>query len=168
MANYYFDSSVIVKRYVNEPGSVWTRQLCDARDAATAHKSNLIMIGEIAIVEVSAAFAILVRRNVIPKRIGERAYRQFVQSFQDEYELVNITPQSITTAAELAQRHPLKAYDALQLACTLRAHTLLAAKNLPMIFVSGDNQLLQAARAEGLASDNPFAHTDLDSPSRIS
>ncbi len=159
MTVYYFDSSAIVKRYVDEPGSIWIRQQCDQRDLGTGEKLNLITVGEIALVEVSAAFAILVRRNILPKRFAERAYRRFISDFQDEYDLTRITAASLLTAARLAQRYPLKAYDAVQLSLALHANALLNTDGLSLTLVSGDDQLLQAAQAEGLAADNPFAHT---------
>ncbi len=158
MAVYYFDSSAVVKRYVDEPGSLWIRQLCDQRDPGTSKKLNLITVGEVTMVEVSAALAILVRRNILPKRFAERAYRRFISDFQDEYDLAQITSTSLFIAASLAQRYPLKAYDAMQLSLALHANALLNADGLSLTLVSGDDQLLQAAQAEGLATDNPFAH----------
>jgi predicted nucleic acid-binding protein len=53
MAAYFFDSSALVKRYVNETGSGWVQTITDA---ATGHE---IYIARITTVEVIAA---LVRR----------------------------------------------------------------------------------------------------------
>ena len=61
-------------------------------------------------------------------------------------------------AALLTQRHPLKAYDAVQLAVALRQNRALATVKQSLIFVSGDKTLLAAAKAEGLDIDNPFDH----------
>ena len=121
-----------------------------------------VTIGEITVVEVAAAFSILARRNVIPKRIAERAYRRFIDEFHTEYDLAHITSSLILAASELTQKRPLKAYDAVQLATALRANDLLKANDLSLTFVSGDDNLLQAVRAEGLATENPFEHCDLD------
>jgi predicted nucleic acid-binding protein len=164
MSAYYLDSSAVVKRYVDEPGSTWVRQLCDARDPETNEKLNLITLGEIAVVETAAAFAILVRRKVIVKRIADRTYRKFIDEFRSEYDLVHVTPALLLAAAELTQRHPLKAYDAVQLALALHTSKSLKEHDLALIFVSGDANLLQAAQAEGLTTDNPFDHAALDSP----
>lgn len=158
MTIYYFDTSAVVKRYVDEPGSLWIRRLCNERDASTNERLNLITIGEVTLVEVSAAFAILVRRTVLPKRLAERAYHKFISDFQDEYDLAQITSASLLIAASLAQRYPLKAYDAVQLSLALHANSLLNADGLSLVLVSGDDQLLQAARAEGLVAENPFEH----------
>jgi predicted nucleic acid-binding protein len=162
MSAYYFDASAVVKRYIDEPGSAWVRQVCLARDQNALENFNYIAIGEITVAEVAAAFAVLVRRNVIPKRIGTRAYEKFISEFRDEYEIVQLTPTLILAAAQLTQRYPLKAYDALQLALAMRANDLLKANGLALIFVAGDTPLLQAARAENLITENPFDHTDLD------
>jgi uncharacterized protein len=158
MAIYYFDTSAVIKRYVDEPGSLWVRQLCDQHDPVTAERLHLITVGEITIVEASAALAILVRRDLIPKRFAQQAYRKFVSDFQDDYKQTRITSNSLTIAANLAQKYPLKAYDAVQLSLALEANLLLTNNNLALTFVSGDDQLLRAAQAEGLVTDNPFAH----------
>ena len=55
-------------------------------------------------------------------------------------------------AAALIDRHPLRAYDALQLAgCLMLRMTSTTAP----VFVCSDLRLLQAAQAEGLAVLNP-------------
>ena len=66
-------------------------------------------------------------------------------------------------AARLTQEHPLKGYDAVQLATALDFNARLKEEDLSLIFVSGDANLIQAARAENLATENPFDHGDLDS-----
>jgi len=58
--------------------------------------------------------------------------------------------------ADLTQRHPLKAYDAVQLAVALRYGPILSGH--PFTFVSGDSTLLAAVHAEGLVTENPFDH----------
>ena len=63
-------------------------------------------------------------------------------------------------ANQLALRYPLRAYDAMHLATALalaRASSSSSALPSP-IFVSADTNLLAAARAEGLAVENPSEH----------
>jgi hypothetical protein len=64
------------------------------------------------------------------------------------------------------ERHPLRAYDAVHLATALIAERSFRAKGLPpLLFLSSDDRLLTAARAEGLAAsadfspDNPNLHS---------
>jgi len=161
MSIYFFDASAIVKRYIREPGSLWVREICEARDE-DQDKVHIIAIAEISRVEVAAAFGILVRRNEIPKSLGKRAYEQFTDEIDQEYQPLRLTPGILRDAANLTQRHPLKAYDAVQLAVALDFNETVKQQDLSMIFVSGDDALLQAARAEGMATENPFDHRDLD------
>lgn len=72
------------------------------------------------------------------------------------YAILPVTTADFVTAADLTQRHPLKAYDAVQLVVALRYGSILSGH--PFTFVSGDSALLAAAQAEGLATENPFDH----------
>ncbi len=51
MTDYYLDASALVKRYTDEPGSSWIRQITES-DA-----QNTISVAEITLAEVSAALA---------------------------------------------------------------------------------------------------------------
>ncbi|MGI8668756.1 MAG: type II toxin-antitoxin system VapC family toxin [Aridibacter sp.] len=51
MAEYFFDSSAIVKRYVNEVGSNFVDNLADTKNG------NIILLARITRVEVAAALA---------------------------------------------------------------------------------------------------------------
>lgn len=159
MSILFFDASAVVKRYVREPGSIWVRQVCRARNE-DGSRLNAVAIAEISRVEVAAAFAVLVRRNEISANLRERAYKQFTDEIEEEYHLVRLTAEILSSAAELTQRHPLKAYDAVQLAVALAFQESLKGANLSVTLVSGDDRLLQAATAEGLETDNPFSHAN--------
>lgn len=163
MSAYFFDTSALVKCYVIEPGSAWVRQVSGARDLDTKERLNQISVSQIAIVEGAAAFAILARRGVISKRDGKDMYDRFIQVVDSEYRVVNLTPEIVWRAAELTQKHPLKAYDAVQLAVALSVGEVLKAGELTLVFVTSDHSLLQAARAEGMAAENPHDYSDLDS-----
>jgi uncharacterized protein len=78
--------------------------------------------------------------------------------------VIALTPAFVRAAVDMAQKHALRAYDAVQLACAVHAASRLRADNLALIFISADVNLLQAARAEGMATENPFDHRDLDTP----
>lgn len=163
MAVFFFDTSALVKRYVDEPGSAWVRQICGVRNAELNTPINLGIVGSIAVVETAAAISILERRAIISKRIAERAYKRFIEDFENEYQITNVTLGLLTTAANLARLYPLKAYDAVQLALALAAKGALAQDRIELTFVSGDRQLLQVAQTEGLSIENPFTYAHLDS-----
>lgn len=158
MALYYFDTSALVKYYVTEPGSTWVIGLIDARDPDTGLPVHTVFLAGASVVEVSAALSILYRRGIISRRQRDDAYDRFLADLEERFAVVDIPLQDFYSAAELAQRHPLKAYDAVQLAVALRHSRTLAALHLTLTFVSGDDTLLTAAQAEGLPTDNPFDH----------
>ncbi len=163
MALYYFDTSALVKRYINEPGSTWIRQICNARNQ-NDEALHVLLAGSIAMVEFAAAFAILQRRQIILKGVANHAFQRFISDWDNEYRASDFTLNTIKSATTFGQRHPLKAYDAVHLALALETRQLLIENELDLIFVSGDARLLQAAQAEGLTVENPFTYSQLDNP----
>ncbi len=166
MTFYHFDASAVVKYFHREPGSAWVRQIVEATQPALALRVNTIYISATSIAEVPAAFAILARNKQMSISLRDRLYRAFIASLRRDFRPIQVRLNILHQAARLTQQHPLKGYDAVQLATALDIANVLQAQNLSLIFVSGDTQLLQAAQAEGLAIDDPFAHTDLDSSSK--
>ena len=163
MAIYYFDASAVVKYFHREPGTAWVRRIVDLSVGDT-ERANLVYLANTSRVEVPAAFAILARTQRISLRMRDSLYDWFLQKAESEFESLPLTPTIIRRAGELTPKHPLKAYDAVQLAVALDFNATLKQQDLSLIFVSCDEQLLQAAQAEGLETDNPFNHTDLDAP----
>ncbi len=151
MAFLYFDTSALVKYYVPEPGSQWVRDTID-------DGSNFVLVGEISIPEVAAAFAILYRTKQIRRSTWDGVYARFLGDMVDRFLLVRLAENDFFAAAELTRRQPLKAYDAIQLTLALRESQALNMAGRQLIFVTGDKTLLVAARAEGLATENPFDH----------
>ena len=73
--------------------------------------------------------------------------------------LLTITPDVLTQACALVQAYPLRAYDALHLACALAARQRLQQHGAPgRRFVAADMTLLAAASAEGFLGDNPLQY----------
>ncbi|MBI4322594.1 MAG: type II toxin-antitoxin system VapC family toxin [Chloroflexi bacterium] len=70
--------------------------------------------------------------------------------------------EAVFEAAELCNKHPLKAYDAVQLATCLALLDSFVAQGISLVFVSADDALVAAGRAEGITVDNPCWHTELD------
>ncbi|HUS97197.1 MAG TPA: type II toxin-antitoxin system VapC family toxin [Hyphomicrobiaceae bacterium] len=156
MSFLYLDSSVMVKRYVEEPGSDWVQSLI-------TDPQNVAILSEIAIVEVSAALSMSVRTGRLRKALGRAAYEAFHADIAvGIYQLLAVARPTIDLAAGLAQTHPLKGYDAVHLATGLEAARSLADQEITLVFVSGDVQMLRAAEAEGLTTDDPFLHADMD------
>ena len=63
-----------------------------------------------------------------------------------------VDDRTLNLASDLAFRHPLRAYDAVQLAACL---FLSGESRDPLTFVCADSRLLTAAQSEGLTVLNP-------------
>jgi predicted nucleic acid-binding protein len=154
MSLLFFDSSALVKRYLTEIGSAWVGAQTDPA------AGNTIIVAEITRVEVAAAFAARHRATGgITRTERDRLFKLLAQHVVVEYRAIPISVAVADHAMQLTQQHRLRGYDAVQLATALDTHTTALAAGLPALtFVAADDDLLTAARAEGLAAENPNLH----------
>jgi uncharacterized protein len=153
MADYFFDSSALVKRYAKEPGSVWVERTTDLSSG------NTVFIAEITNVEVTAAIARKLHGKSLSTADAALAFGRLHHDTNDEYVMLEISSEVLQSAVNLVKKHSLRGYDAVQLAAALetnRERTLFGLP--PIVFVSADDELNAAARAEGLAVENPNHH----------
>jgi predicted nucleic acid-binding protein len=154
VANYYLDTSALVKRYVpSEIGSVWVQQITDPAS------TPLLLMSAIGLVEVAGALARKERDGEIAATERQQYLGLFVRECQSSLSLLPVTDAVLRLAATLTHRQALRAYDAIHLATALQANQLLTGTGAsPLLFIAADGRLCGAAQAEGLASDNPLAH----------
>ena len=154
MSILYLDSSAVVKRYSYELGSAWVKAITDVRAGHT------IMFSEITLAEVAAAFAAKSRAPQGPSvRWRDLALKRFLTDSTDQYKLLGVQREIIDLAVKLTQRQKLRGCDAIHLAAALAANKELLSKKLPpLTFVAADEDLLEAAEAEGLPTENPNLH----------
>ena len=148
MAVYFLDTSAVVKRYVQETGTAWLRNLADPASG------NALFIVRLTEVELTAALARRRKGQSLSAGQSQTALHQFRLEMVHEYRVVEITAPLINKATALADSHALRAYDAVQLAAALEIHALAPTLTL----ISADGELNTAATAEGLAVDDPNAH----------
>jgi len=134
----YLDTSVLVKLYVEEDGSVSIRK--------QVNKARFVATSAIAYVEARAAFARRRREGTLAPTDHRRTVRA-LDSDWGHYMLVEITDSLIRDAANLAEEHSLRAYDAIHLASATRLRKKMAED---ILFASWDANLGTAARREGL------------------
>ncbi len=158
MAVFYWDASALVKYYILEPGSTWVRSILDASDELTKTHLHTVIIADVSVAEVAAALAVLHRIGILRRRTLDAAIDRFMDDVLQRYNLAGTTRDHFFDAARLTQQHPLKAYDAVQLAVALHQHRYLRTVHQTLTFMSGDQKQLAAASAEGLPVDNPFDH----------
>ena len=159
MTDYYVDASALVKRYAEESGSSWVRQITDPSAQHT------ILLAEITLAEVAAALAAKHHApGGITQEQRDRILSRFLQDCAEHFVLLPVDRLVIDRAVELTQCYRLRGYDAVQRATALVANDTIQTQNLSSpIFVAADGDLLTAAVAERLSVDNPLNHTDLDS-----
>jgi uncharacterized protein len=132
----YLDSSALVKLIVRERG---TEQVAVLWAEADAHVSTSLLR-----VEARSAIA----RARLGGRLSKRqsaAASAALASVLDEIDYVEPRTEIVELAGKLAERHALRAYDAVHLASALALRDRLVA------FATWDRGLADAAHASGLA-----------------
>ena len=153
MATIYIDTSALVKRYVAEVGSAWVRRLV-ARPV-----QYVLYTAALTEVEVRSALQRLVREGRLDTAQAQRLTQRVTQHCTRRYQLIRITRPVVAGAGRLVEGYPLRAYDAVQLACALTVRRSMHRRGMPApLFVTADTTLLAAAHAEGFPVDNPLQH----------
>ncbi|MGH9902870.1 MAG: type II toxin-antitoxin system VapC family toxin [Pyrinomonadaceae bacterium] len=153
MADYFFDSSGLVKRYAKEIGSAWVENVADLSSG------NTIFIADITQVEVTAAIARKLRGKLLDAAAATLAFGKLQHDMKDEYLLLQVSSGVLRDAVGLVRKHFLRGYDAVQLGVAVRINQGNTSFGLPpIIFISADDELNAAARSEGLSVENPNHH----------
>ena len=131
--NTFFDSSALVKRYVEEDGR--------ERVINIFEEASAIGVSVICFSEVISAFCRLQREGSLDKPQYERIKGDMIADFEDFF-ISAITPQVRGCVTRLLETYSLRAMDALHLGSAIewQANT----------FVSGDKRQIIAAQNEGL------------------
>jgi predicted nucleic acid-binding protein len=144
LADYYLDSSAVVKRYVAEAGSAWVRRITGPTSG------NTIFISAITEVEVVAALSR--RLQVLGTAMAAAACAALRADVGTFFQAIGLTRQVIMRASLLAERHALRGYDAVQLAAALEVNDTFVSGGLaPITLVSVDVELNAAAQLEGIS-----------------
>jgi predicted nucleic acid-binding protein len=155
MPPFYLDSSAVVKIYIPEIGSSWVRSLVEAV-TPEGEWENEITFAKIGIVEVVAAISKRRRMRDITAKQQKKLTANFLDDCIERFAKFDADDSVIRLAVGLAQRHPLRGYDAVHLATAITLnHTLVASKLSLLTFISADDVLCKAAKKEGLPTENP-------------
>jgi predicted nucleic acid-binding protein len=154
MTPYYLDSSALIKRYVAEPGSDWLKvTVFEPGDV-------FLLTSRMTMVEVWSALARRRREASISLEHHADALHAFREDCLKQYRFVEFEESVYELAGRLIARHPLRAYDAVQLASALVAGRALTGVGLALpAFLCADDRLLAAVQAEGLVGINPSLRT---------
>jgi uncharacterized protein len=153
VAVLFLDSSALVKRYVTEVGSAWVRSVSDSA------AGNRCWIASLTRVEVLAALHRRVRTRILSLNRARRLEAIFQSELGILLQSIPVGGGVLTAAMRLVATHPLRAYDAVQLATALSLQSQNAALGLAApLFICADQNLTRAATAEGLRTDDPNLH----------
>jgi uncharacterized protein len=131
--NAFLDASALVKRYMNEAGSDLVEEILSA--------SSSLGLCVTCLPEVVSGLCRLRREGKLSARQYGESKLALVRDLEDST-IINITEQVVARAVELLERWPLRASDALHVAC--------AAEWAADLFVSADERQCKAARGYGL------------------
>ena len=151
MALLYLDTSALVKLYINEPGTERMKEL------ASEGSDNSVAICSITQVELHAAIWRRHRIRELDDEEVELAIELFNGRLETDILRCPVDDRTLNRASELTSRHPLRGYDATQLAACLVLETRLGESPT---FVCADHALLAAAAAEGLPVLDPAVAED--------
>lgn len=134
---YFLDTSVLMKRYFNEPGSSLVLNLFKRREE--------IALARIAEAEAAAVICRAHHQGEISERIRDRSL-ELLSEDMAAARVVEVRRNLMKTVRSLVERWPLRGYDAVQLACAVR----LRAEARAVELWCSDGDLVAAARGEGL------------------
>ena len=129
----FFDSSAFAKRYVEERGSQVVDSLCQ--------EATEVALSVLCVPEIISALNRRVREGLVTDREYAKVKQDLSEDIRDAA-IVNLVPQVVSTCTKILEASPVRAADALQIACALEWETEL--------FVSADKRQISAAKKAGL------------------
>lgn len=129
----FLDTSAFAKRYVAEHGSDKVMALCLQADS--------LVVSVICLLELISTLSRLVREKKLAKADYRKLKGDAIADLAD-VDICHIAPDVMVSVVSLLESHPLRAMDALHVACALAVK--------PDIFISADRRQLSAARKAGL------------------
>ena len=129
----FLDTSAFAKRYVAEPGS--------DKVMATCQQADSLVVSVICLPELISTLCRLVREKKLAKADYRKLKGDAMADLADA-DICQVTPTVLASGVSLLESHPLRAMDALHVACALAV--------APDFFVSADHRQCSAARKAGL------------------
>ena len=156
MNKYYFNSSALLKYYIQETGALWVEQIIDSETP------NIIFTSLITMAEIASALAVKNRatHNNISDLECQQLLKRFVMDSRSKFTLLPVRRPIVNRAMSLSKNHRLRGYDSVQLGTAVIMKQVLAKYTTggELIFVASDKDLLLAAQAEGIQTEDPMTH----------
>ncbi len=129
----FLDTSAFAKRYVAEQGSDKVMEMC--------LKADSLVVSVICLPELISTLCRLLREKKLVKADYRKLKGDAMADLTD-VDICQITSEVLASVVSLLESHPLRAMDAIHLACALTVK--------PDVFVSADHRQLSAARKAGI------------------
>lgn len=146
----YLETSALVKLYIVEGGTPAMVRM------ASPLADHVLAVLALSRVECVAAIRRRLREGDLEQSAAESVERQLDRHMAFRFLIQPVTDRVLDEAVALLRRQPLRGFDALQLAGFLVLVSMSRSDpSDPPLFVSADERLLAAARAEAVAVQNP-------------
>lgn len=138
--NYYFDTSALIKNYIEEKGSDTVTELLI--------KTDNVIVSEITLLEGFSAL----RRILLEALISKNNYTAVKNELKEDFQYFTIieVEQAVPECERLMDIYQLKTLDSIQLSSALYN------KNQIDGFICCDNRLIEAAQKENLKVIDPL------------
>ena len=130
----FFDSSAFAKRYVDEAGSDAVDVLCRQADD--------LGLSVLCVPEILSALNRRLREQALSSQDYRKAKGSLAADASEDADVVNLLPAVIASCIVILESTPIRAMDALHVACALEWKAEL--------FVSSDKRQITAAKKAGL------------------
>jgi len=132
---YFFDTSALLKRYHQEPGS-------GKVDEIFSQQEGSFVIASITIAELTSAFVRKFHQGIIKQATLKHVLSQVSQDILTDFWIIDLERHHVMQSRKHILKHNLRALDGIQLSA------LLSLKSLKPAFVCADQRLLKAAQKE--------------------
>lgn len=144
MRYLFFDTSALVKRYYDEPGT-------DVVDQLIESKETKVVLTAITVIEAVSAFRRKYNRDDIPEKIVDKLLTAFFDEALSDFLIVSTEEALFTYSFDLILEDDLRTLDSLQLSAALAVSDEVG----ELLFVSADRELVSVANNRGLETVNP-------------
>lgn len=145
MADLFFDTSALVKRYHREPGTERVDELLDEPEAE-------VMISSLSTIETVSAFRRKFERGAVDEAQLNDLIGAFFHDALEEFSVLSMDEGLDRFSFELIADDGLRTLDGLQLSTGLAVAGVVD----EVTFVTADEELASIAAKRGLAAENPL------------
>lgn len=139
----YFDSSALVKRYLEEDGTAKMREIAD--------NAPVISTSKLTYPEILSAFARKYKRGDITEREFYKATNKFETDWE-QFLVIEFQDELLPIINKIVKKHYLRGADSVHLSSALWLEYTVKSN---VTFVASDINLLKAAESEKLFIINP-------------